>query len=86
MAREQIFFHRSGNRLLLCTVGALGSTKGCLSLNPRSVGRGVVRWSKKRKEKEKKKERNRSGSLREMTNVRVVIIGDRKGEDDKKEG
>lgn len=40
-----------------------------------------------RKEKKKKKKgRNRSGSLREMTNVRVVIIGDRKGEDDKKEG
>lgn len=42
---------------------------------------------KKRKRK-KKKGRNRSGSccLREMTNVRVVIKGDRKGEDDKKEG
>lgn len=41
---------------------------------------------KEKKRKRKKKERNRSGSLREMTNVRVVIIGDRKGEDDKKEG
>lgn len=41
---------------------------------------------KEKKRKRKKKGRNRSGSLREMTNVRVVIIGDRKGEDDKKEG
>lgn len=58
MAREQIFFHRSGNRLLLYTVGALGSTKGCLSLNPRSVGRVEEGWyDGQRKEKKKKKKR-----------------------------
>lgn len=66
--------------MLPCTVGAFGSTKGCLSSGPRGGG-----WCPGSKEGCRSKERKENRCPREIPR-RVVIKGDRKGEDDKKEG